>query len=194
MWLPDFPLTGPGAAARAARAAGLRTFREAAEHTWRLAYGRNSDRADPLLVLREGRGTCSTKHAFLAMLAREHGKEVQLTLGIYLMSEANTPGVGAVLAAAGLDAIPEAHCYLVASGRRIDLTHPPSALPGEPIEAFLAEQAISPEHIGGFKQSWHRSFLGNWVASGTAPPGMTAEAAWAVREACIGALEQCEAR
>jgi hypothetical protein len=37
--------------------------------------------------------------------------EVQLTVGIYEISEENTPGVGTVLNAASLTSIPEAHCY-----------------------------------------------------------------------------------
>lgn len=59
-----------------------------------------------------GKGTCSTKHALLACLAQEQGIPLELTLGIYEMNERNTPGTGRVLARHGLDALPEAHCYL----------------------------------------------------------------------------------
>ena len=46
----------------------------------RLPYGRNTDRSDILRVLREGKGTCSTKHALLACLAQEQGIPLELTL------------------------------------------------------------------------------------------------------------------
>jgi hypothetical protein len=38
-------------------------FRTAAQYACGLPYGRNSDPNDPLIVLAEQRGTCSTKHA-----------------------------------------------------------------------------------------------------------------------------------
>jgi hypothetical protein len=116
--LPDFPLSEHEPLARGFLALGLRSFVDAAGYVWRLPYGRNSDRADFRLVLPEGRGTCSTRHALLAALARAHGQPVQLTLGIYEMHERNTPGVGAVLEREGLSGIPEAHCYLVVNQRR----------------------------------------------------------------------------
>jgi len=58
------------------------------------------------------RFTCTTKHALLAALAREQHINAQLVLGIYEMSERNTPGVGHVLSRYGLSYIPEAHCHL----------------------------------------------------------------------------------
>ena len=49
---------------------GIDNFRAAGRYLHHLPYGRNTDRADFRLVLTEGRGTCSTKHALLAELAR----------------------------------------------------------------------------------------------------------------------------
>jgi hypothetical protein len=85
-----------------------------------------------MAVLTEGRSTCSTKHALLAELATEQHLPVALMLGIYLMSERNTPGVGSVLTRHGLAEIPEAHCYLMHDGVRIDVTRETTA-PSEPI-------------------------------------------------------------
>jgi hypothetical protein len=48
----------------------------------RLPYGQNTDRGDFRRVLREGKGTCRTKHALLARLAQEQGIPLELTLGI----------------------------------------------------------------------------------------------------------------
>lgn len=76
-------------------ALGLSDYRESARHVRNLPYGRNSDRSEWRLVLQEGRGTCSTKHALLAELARENSLPVALVLGVYEMDGANTPGVGA---------------------------------------------------------------------------------------------------
>lgn len=185
--LPEFEIVADGAASALARATGYTTFGETARHVWALPYGRNSNRADPLLVLSEGRGTCSTKHAYLATLAREAGVPLDLVLGIYMMSEANTPGVGGVLGEHDLDAIPEAHCYLRVDGERIDLTHPPGALPGEPIDRFLHEEPVEPHQVGDYKQQFHRDFIERWLRDPGAPD-LSPDDAWAIREACIAAL------
>ena len=65
------------------QAAGIHDFAGAARHVLILPYGRIADRKKLWLVLAEGRGSCTTKHALLAELAREQGIDVQLTLGIY---------------------------------------------------------------------------------------------------------------
>ena len=120
--LPDAPLTPAGSITAAFFGAGARTYREAARLVYRLPYGRTSSRDNPMAVLTEGRGTCSTKHALLAELATEQRLPLVLMLGIYLMNERNTPGVDRVLARHGLAEIPEAHCYLMNDGLRVDVT------------------------------------------------------------------------
>jgi hypothetical protein len=99
------PLTADGPITRLFRAAGAHDFPDAALHVLGLPYGRITDRSRFWLVLEEGRGTCTTKHATLVELAREQGIEVELMLGIYEMSEGNTPGVGRVLSVHGLSGI-----------------------------------------------------------------------------------------
>ncbi|OJT26605.1 hypothetical protein BO221_00750 [Archangium sp. Cb G35] len=164
--LPDFPLSEHEPLAQGFLALGLRGFVDAARHVWELPYGRNSDRADFRLVLPEGRGTSSTKHALLAALARAHGQPVQLTLGIYEMHERNTPGVGAILAREGLPGIPEAHCYLVVHQRRADLTRKdPAASSIAALACFFTEEQIQPEDIGAPKEEKHRAFIRSWAVS-----------------------------
>jgi len=182
--LPDVPIAASGPVSTAFRARALGTLRTAARYVRDLPYGRVSDRARPVLVLEERRGTCTTKHALLAMLAAEQGVDLALTVGIYEMNEANTPGVGAVLAAHGLATIPEAHCYLTWQGQRIDVTRAVAA--SEPIARFLHEERITPAQIGEHKIAMHRRFLEVW--RGHARPELDAEQAWRIREDCIAAL------
>ena len=78
-----------------------------------LPYGRNSDRSNYTLILEEQRGTCSTKHAFLAQIARENNmNDIHLFIGIYSMSAKNTEGISKVLEKYKLNYIPQAHTYL----------------------------------------------------------------------------------
>lgn len=179
--LPDFPLRSPGPATAVCLDHGLRDYRSAAARVARLPYGRGRDR-DDLAILAEGRGTCSTKHALLARLAHEHAVAVELVLGIYRMDGSNTPGVGEVLAAYGLAAIPEAHCVLRWRGEVIDLTRPEIREP----PPFLHTQVITPADIVARKPQIHRDFLATWLPDHL--PGWTLERLWQAREACIAAL------
>lgn len=180
--LPDFPLHPRGPAASACLARGLLDYRAAAAHVAALPYGRGRTR-DDRDILDQRRGTCSTKHAFLARLADEHAVAVALDLGIYLMDGANTPGVGPVLAAHGLAAIPEAHCVLRWQGHTVDLTRPGiTAVP-----PFLHTQQLDPADIVARKPQLHRDFLAAWLPAHL--PGWTLDRLWSAREACIAALE-----
>lgn len=188
--LPRAPLRPAGAVTVEFIARDVDNFQSAGRHLQALPYGRTTDRADCRAVLREGRGTCSTKHALLATLAREQELPVHLTLGLYEMHERNTPGVGEVLARHGLACLPEAHCYLTYADTRIDVTRS-GAEPSEPIAAFLREELIAPEQIGEYKVTWHRRHLQEWASRNPhATGGRSLEDLWRIREACIAALAQ----
>ncbi len=180
--LPEFSLCARGPAGKAFIGRGLRTYRSAALHVHCLPYGRPTAGSGGLAVLLCGRGTCSGKHALLAELAAEHEVTVELWLGIYLMSGGNTPGVGEVLRAHGLDAIPEAHCYLRWGKTVVDLTHP--GAPTSPFPCIHHEERIRPDQAGEYKRSVHREHLSRWAAL----RGLTLDDAWQIRQLCIRAL------
>lgn len=182
--LPDVPLDTTSEVGRPFVEAGVRDYRSAARYVRALPYGRNSDRSDYRLVLSENRGTCSTKHALLAALAREHDAPVELRLGIYLMNDLNTPGVGPVLARHGMEYLPEAHCYLAYRDHRIDVTGPDTDT-GSARE-FLREETITPDQIGAHKVQAHWGFIQSWAAE----RGLDADRVWLVREQCIAALSK----
>jgi hypothetical protein len=160
-----------------------RDYHAAARYVQRLPYGRNSDRSDYELVLAERRGTCSTKHALLAALAREHDSPVELRLGVYELNSENTPGVDLVLRRHGLYGVPEAHCYLAYRGARVDFTR---AEPTEPVGEFLHEENIEPEEIGAYKVELHRGFVREWALQWN----LDFEQVWRIREECILALSE----
>lgn len=182
--IPDFAIADRGPASKACLVSNLMRFHDVAIHVRALPYGRTSDPTQLLLVLEEARGTCSSKHAFLAEVARENEQPIQLAMGMYLMNEANTPGVGSVLDSTEIDSIPEAHCYLVANDSRFDFTRPDN--PVTPNLRFLAEEKIQPYQAGAFKTERHRSFLREWIHSEGI--GMDFDTVWAIRERCIANL------
>lgn len=187
--LPEVTLMPAGDVTRAFLKIGLPDYRAAARHLNHLPYGRNLSRTEVLAVLREGRGSCSTKHALLRELAIEQTLEVALVVGIYQMTERNTPGVGRVLAKYSLDFVPEAHCYLRYLDQRVDVTRALVAGAAEPIAHFLHEEEISPQQVGEYKLGLHQNFLRRWLAEN---PAIAArhdfDALWRIREECIAAL------
>ena len=178
--LPGFRLETSGHLGARFLALGVEDFRRAAGYVLDLPYGRNSDRSDWGLVLAENRGTCSTKHALLAALAREHGADVELRLGVYLMDGTNTLGVAEILDAHGLDGLPEAHCYLAYEDERVDVTGVEAAT----VREFLYEESIEPGQIGAYKVRVHRQFVRIWAAQRSLDPDFV----WRAREKCIDAL------
>jgi len=165
---------------------GVADFRAAGRCLQELPYGRTRDRGDYRAVLGEGKGTCSTKHAYLAALGREQDLPVALMLGVYEMRGDNTRGVAAVLERHGIAAVPEAHCYLMQDKLRIDVTRvgPPAAT----ID-FLHEEVIAPEQIGDYKTALHRKFMQRWIAENPGKAkGRGFEDLWRIREECIAAL------
>jgi hypothetical protein len=181
--LPSARLDTDGPLRSAFARAGAMDYRTAARLVSLLEYGRNNHATDMLVVLRERRGTCSSKHALLRRLAEEQRVGIKLVLGVYEMNDRNTPGVGAVLDQYGLGALPEAHCYLRNGHVRVDATRDYSKR-GAPSFAFLHEEEISPDQAGRYKMRLHRDFLAQWARRAM----WSVDELWRIREECIQAL------
>ena len=179
--LPNKEIVEKGEVTRAFLNLGVHDIHSACEYVSKLPYGRTSDKTNYMLVLAEGSGTCGTKHALIAALALELTIDIQLTLGIYLMSESNTPGIGKLLAGSGFDYLPEAHCYLKYRDKRIDLTGLPAS-DHEQIDKVLHEETIGLFQIGDYKKTVHQNFIRQWV------PDNRFEEIWSLREAYIESL------
>jgi hypothetical protein len=167
---------------------GLADWDALLKYVQQLPYGRNSSRSDVGQVIREGKGSCSSKHALLKTVADlNHIPDVKLLMGIYKMNGENTPGIGSIITSSGLDHIPEAHCYLRLGERRFDLTGVNSDF--SRIEKDLLEETeIQPRQVNQFKVDYHQNFIKKWLAdSGSA---QSFGEIWAIREKCIAALSQ----
>jgi catechol 2,3-dioxygenase-like lactoylglutathione lyase family enzyme len=152
-------------------------------HVRNLPYGRNAVRSDFDLVITEGKGTCSSKHALVKQVADFNGiKGVKLMLCLYRMNRINTPAIGNTLEGAGLGYIPEAHCYLNLNGLRIDLTNPGSGMRRLEHD-ILEETEILPEQVVRYKVEYHQKFLRDWLERENIK--ITFDMLWAIREMCI---------
>jgi hypothetical protein len=167
---------------------GITRFSDATEYIKRLPYARNADKNDPLCVLNNGCGTCSTKHALLKTLADEQEVHaMRLMMGIFRMNGQNTPPVAGTLLRYDLPYIPEAHNYLRYHDNVIDVTT--SAATTAFLSDLLAEEEITIAQITTYKIERHRSFLTQWLWENTTVR-YTLDELWAIREECIAALSK----
>lgn len=182
--LINFGITANGSVSKAFIERDIRSFQRAASYVRDLKYKRTSDPSDPLLVLIEERGTCSSKHALLAKLADENHRPILLTVGFFEMSGANTPGVGKILKKFNLPSVLEAHCYLKYKDERFDYTR--ASTSDRMTLQILHEETLSPDQIGPHKVALHRAKLATWLTNSKIP--YTLEQAWQIREECILAI------
>lgn len=162
---------------------GINTWSELTDFVQKLPYGRNSNRKDVSLVLKEEKGSCSSKHAFLKKIAELNNLvDCKLYLGIYKMNNVNTPNIGFELIDNQIDYIPEAHCYLSINGQKHDFTSVNSSF--SKIENdIITEIEISIEQVDEYKVEFHKNYLRNWVKK--SQPKFDFEEIWRIREKCI---------
>lgn len=167
---------------------GLRDFTSVFNHVKQLPYGRTTNRSDYSLILKEHKGTCSTKHAFLKAIAIENNiKNIELYLGVFKMNGTNTPKIKSVLDLHQLDYIPEAHCFLKFNNQIIDITFNTNKTSAF-VETLMYESAIEPEQIGDYKVEFHKAFLKTWIQSQHL--NISFDQLWTIRENCISKISE----
>lgn len=163
---------------------GIRDFSSACEHVQHLPYGRTSSRTDFLTVLLEGRGTCSSKHGLLVRLAEENNEhEIELIMGIFLMSPETHPQLAHFFQDKGYKVLPEAHCYLRYKGERFDYTSRNSRI-DQITSKLVREQRIEPHQVGEWKVKLHQNFIEGWLRR-QINFDLTFDEIWTDREKCI---------
>lgn len=157
--LPQFTLAKGVPYSDTVRSVGIEDFRSACEYVWRLPFGRTSHPHNISLVIKEGRGTCGSKHALLAYLAREAKREdLHLMLCIYKKPPPNEPEIRNLFFQNGLSFIIEAHCYLSFHNHPFDFTRYPKSWNIEE-GAIVHREAIHPLMTGNYKRTQHRRYI-----------------------------------
>lgn len=186
--LPNFSILNRGRISFEFLNKGLRDFHGAIQYVQDIPYGRTSSKKRLELVLIEDKGTCSTKHAILAELAKENGHpDVQLMLGIYNMNGQNTFGVGKILDEYGLENLPEAHNYICYQDERYDFTRSINS-DLSPFDELVEEQPIQAAQIADFKTEYHRNYIAAWLKATKLRGRWNVDKIWRVREDCIREL------
>ena len=184
MYEIDFPILDTGYISSYILNRGFTSFVSFAMYIKSLPFGRTSSKGNLLSVIEERKGTCSSKHLLLASLAVESGKkDIRLMIGIYKMSQRNTPGIDHVIKKSGFPYIPEAHCYIKKKEKRYDFT---GFKEGEdsPFKSLILEQITAPDKLYEVKELLHDNEIRNFAKKYRVSP----QKVWNIREECIQAL------
>lgn len=163
-------------------AKNLVSFDECIHYIHQLPYGRNKQRDQYYLVLSEGKGTCSTKHALIKALADEQNIPLSLILGLLITTTKQDPRISKMLKKHNLPGIPEAHCILKYNSIYFDITFPGELLSVKPHE-IVQEFSIIPDQIGSFKLEKHHDFIERWINEQNIP--YSKSQIWEIRESWI---------
>ncbi len=164
---------------------GCVQFTDACNYVAQLTYKRNVNKENLVCIIDEQCGTCSTKHALLKRIAEEHeGTDIQLIIGIFLMTAHNTPKIAPVLQQFGLYGLPEAHCYLMHENKIYDYTFSKSTLQFQ--DDLLQTIVLKSASDISRKQKIHQAFIGDWITDNNIQ--FTYEEIWGIRERCIEML------
>jgi hypothetical protein len=97
-----------------------------------------------MILFKENKGNCTTKHAVIATLAHELNIPIEKNIGIYAMTEEVVSGTNEILAMYNLPYVPMVHCFLVYREFRVDLSEDNDNGKNRSIEEFLFTQQVEP--------------------------------------------------
>ena len=161
--LPEAPIDGAGIIASEFFRLDITDFLNACRYVHQLPYGYNSDRDDLLILFKEGKGSCTTKHAVIATLAQELDLPIVKNIGIYGMTEDIVSGTQEILKTYHLPYVPMLHCYLAYGDYRVDLTEGNHNGKNRPIDEFLHTEKVIPNISGKDEYLLYRNALKNRI-------------------------------
>jgi hypothetical protein len=101
---------------------GIKTFRGACDYVHNIDYGFNTNYEDRMILFKEKRGSCTSKHAVIASLAQELNIPLYKHVCVYKFTEEITTGADEILKNFEIPYVPLVHCFLVYENFRFDLT------------------------------------------------------------------------
>ncbi|MCK4480016.1 MAG: hypothetical protein KAV01_05780 [Candidatus Lokiarchaeota archaeon] len=142
--LPDAEIKPIGEISKKFLDLGIKSFREACEYVHNFEYGYNTDYDDKMVLFKENKGTCTTKHAIISGLAEELNIPLYKHIGVYKFTEEISNGKNEILKKYNLPYVPMVHCFLTYKDYRFDLTEGNCNGKNTTIEEFIHEEKVNP--------------------------------------------------
>ncbi|NVM44388.1 MAG: hypothetical protein HWN79_05680 [Candidatus Lokiarchaeota archaeon] len=120
--LPDVELKPVGELSKKFLDLGIKTFKDACNYVHNVDYGYNTDYEDRMILFKEKKGSCTSKHAVIAELAQELKIPLYKYVYVYKLTEEITTGVQHILEKYDIPYVPMVHCFLVYEDYQFDLT------------------------------------------------------------------------
>ncbi|MBN1802174.1 MAG: hypothetical protein JW891_11745 [Candidatus Lokiarchaeota archaeon] len=143
-YLPDAEIVISGPMSKKFIQMGVKSFKEACLLVHEMDYGYNSNKDDEMILFKEKKGTCTTKHGVIATLAEELNIPLRKHVGVYRFTEEISNGAGEIVERYKIPYIPITHCFLVFNNHRFDLTEGNNNGKKTTIEEFIHEEEVEP--------------------------------------------------
>ncbi len=185
---PDFKIDPDTELGKILVSIKLYSFHEVLNFLYNLSYSRISDLENLKLVALEKCGTCSSKHAFAAKVAVEHGyHEILLKLVVFPLYSSFLPGFQKELLENSIDHILEAHCYLEYQGVPLDITTSKvDVTPYYVNTTPILVRTLKPSEAGEYKQKLHKELFSVWCQE----RGLNYEKMWDLRSRFIKSISK----
>ena len=142
--LPDAEIKSNGIISKKFLELGITSFKEACMYVHNIEYGYNTNYDDKMIFFKEKKGTCTSKHATIAQLAKELNIPMSKSVGIYRLTEEIATGTNLILKKYDLPYVPMQHCFLVYKNFRFDLTEGNCNGKNTSIENFIYTEKVEP--------------------------------------------------
>ena len=142
--IPDAEIKSAGEMSKKFIELGIISFKEACDYVHNIEYGYNTNYDDKLIFFKENKGSCTSKHAVIAGLAKELNVPLYKHVGIYKLNEEISTGTNEILKKYNLPYVPIVHCFLVYQDYRFDLTEGNCNGKNTTIEDFIHEEKVDP--------------------------------------------------
>ena len=143
-YIPDATITSSGKMSKKFLELGIKSFRKACEYIHVIEYGYNTNYSDEMILFKENKGTCTTKHAVIATLAEELNIPLFKYVGVYKFTEDISNGADKILKKYHVLYAPMVHCFLVYDKHRFDLTEGNNNGKKKSLEEFIHIEKVEP--------------------------------------------------
>jgi len=183
--LPDTIITPQGKISKKFLKMGIISFKKACFYVHEMEYGYNSTYDDDMILFKENKGTCTTKHAIIAGLAKELEIPIHKSVGVYKFTEDITINAQEILNKYKIPYVPMVHCFLVYKDYRFDLTEGNNNGKKTSIKEFIQTREVEPFITRKDEYLWYKKVLKEKVLPSAEMKGITERTLLKAREESI---------
>jgi len=189
--LPDVDLIPVGELSKKFLDIGIKTFKDACNYVHNVDYGYNTNYEDKMILFKEKRGSCTSKHTVIAGLAQELNIPLYKHVCVYKFTEEITTGVNEILNKYNIPYVPMTHCFLVYDKFKFDLSEGNNNGKKKPIDEFIHSEKVDPFISRKDEYLLFKKVLKEKILPSKEMEGITEKTLLKAREKSISLLVNC---